>query len=688
MEVVEHKHGVLAAFLNSLSPANLLRGWKARSKNQQDCSMPKVERTMKAAILIQQWYRRYLARMEVRRRYTWTIFQSIEYQGEQDQVKLYKFFNALLTHIPDPTRQPVPAERIKTAAAAAAQQATNPLEHDLLTQPVDPAYKGVHLKFPLRRKDLEALIDSFRRKKPHRLHAKYVAGVLIEAVEHLKRLPNLNQCSTAVSKQVTICGDLHGKLDDLLVVFHKNGLPSPDSPYIFNGDFVDRGKKGLEVLLLLLGVLLVFPGDVSLNRGNHEDHVMNTRYGFVREVKLKYKHCSDFLLKLIEDVYRWLPLGTLVNNKVLVVHGGISDNTDLDWVKNLSRSKYMSLLRPPVTESSAPGAELIDKLEWKQVFDLLWSDPQPADGCIPNSLRGAGTYFGPDVTDKFLAKHHLSYIVRSHECKLGGYELTHGGKVVTIFSASNYYELGSNTGAYVTLSGPQLSPRFVQFSTATPHTKRLTFRQRVGLVESSALRELRTQLLQHREALTEDLKRLDPDNTGYVTVSQWSQVLEARTSLNLPWRMLSHKLVTVNAATGKVQWQTTFQDELPAKRSGSRSSLASASSDVHTHKDTGTVAETLYRNKSSLEAIFRIIDKDNSGYISLDEFSEACALLGEHLEASQDQAVDICRSMDMNKDGQVDLNEFLEAFRLVDMERHGPTTPDDDLSPDEPTNRE
>lgn len=82
------------------------------------------------------------------------------------------------------------------------------------------------------------------------------------------------------------------------------------------------------------------------------------RYGFIREVQSKYRvsfpgngflsysimdlnlqNNSEKLLKLIEGVYRWLPLGTIVNNKVLIVHGGISDTTDLDLIKSLDRGK-------------------------------------------------------------------------------------------------------------------------------------------------------------------------------------------------------------------------------------------------------------------------------------------------------------------------------------------------------------
>ncbi|XP_038109489.1 serine/threonine-protein phosphatase rdgC isoform X3 [Culex quinquefasciatus] len=655
-EMTPHSGSLLKLFTS--------KGWcRQWRKTGRGMSMTKIERTMKAAILIQRWYRRFLARIEIRRRYTWTIFQSIEYAGEQDQVRLYNFFNALLTHIPDTAGRTLDSQNTSRASSNEALDMKFSDESDDLAEEgicgPDRGYQGPTIHFPLDKKELEVIIDLFRKKK-NRLHAKYVAGILREATSKLKRLPNLNPASTAISKQVTICGDLHGKLDDLLVVFHKNGLPSPENPYVFNGDFVDRGKKGLEVFLLLLCTFLVFPGGVFLNRGNHEDTVMNVRYGFVREVHQKYKHNAERLLKLIDEVYRWLPLGTIVNNRVLVVHGGISDSTDLDLIRSLDRSKYISLLRPPITESSAPGAEIIDKVEWKQVFDILWSDPQHNEGCRPNSLRGAGTYFGPDVTNKFLQRYKLQYLVRSHECKPDGHEIMHGGKVITIFSASNYYEIGSNKGAYLKLD-PQLDTHFVMYTAAASKTRKLTFRQRVGLVESSALRELAARLREHRMELERQFVSRDPQGAGVLTITKWCEALEAATNLGLPWRMLRDKLAPLDHPTAA---STTAVAEVSYRKT---LHLLDTDSFKSAQNGTASVAESLYKNKSSLETIFRILDKDNSGQISLEEFGEACALLEKHFpHNTHEQLLDMCRMMDINKDGLVDLNEFLETFRLCE----------------------
>lgn len=58
------------------------------------------------------------------------------------------------------------------------------------------------------------------------------------------------------------------------------------------------------------------------------------------------------------------------------------------------------------------------------------------------------------------------------------------------------------------------------------------------------------------------------------------------------------------------------------------------------------------------------------GYISMEEFSEACDLLGQHLSSPipRQQIIEMAKSMDMNKDGYIDLNEFLETFRIVSTE--------------------
>ena len=62
------------------------------------------------------------------------------------------------------------------------------------------------------------------------------------------------------------------------------------------------------------------PNCIFLNRGNHESVSMTKLYGFEGEVNHKYDSAT---YSFFTHCFKYLPLGHIIGEKVLVVHGGL-----------------------------------------------------------------------------------------------------------------------------------------------------------------------------------------------------------------------------------------------------------------------------------------------------------------------------------------------------------------------------
>jgi len=212
-----------------------------------------------------------------------------------------------------------------------------------------------------------------------------------------------------------VCGDIHGQYYDLLRIFEHCGYPG-EYNFLFLGDYVDRGKQSLETICLLLAYKIKYPNKIHLLRGNHESSVTNRIYGFYDECKRRY---SVRLWRNFTELFNYLPVAALIDEKILCMHGGLSPD-----LRNLN--SISEITRP----TDIPDSGLL--------CDLLWSDPDKETLEFDENDRGVSWVFGEKIVNEFNRKNDLDLIIRAHQVVDDGYEFFANRQLITIFSAPNY----------------------------------------------------------------------------------------------------------------------------------------------------------------------------------------------------------------------------------------------------------
>lgn len=135
---------------------------------------------------------------------------------------------------------------------------------------VEASYKGPRLETidDVTPKWIEECMEWHRDQK--KLHRKYATMIINKAMEIFEKEDSLVRIEIDDLEEITVCGDVHGQYYDLLNIFKLNGSPSHENPYLFNGDFIDRGSFSVEVILTLLSWKVCLPQHFFMTRGNHE----------------------------------------------------------------------------------------------------------------------------------------------------------------------------------------------------------------------------------------------------------------------------------------------------------------------------------------------------------------------------------------------------------------------------------
>jgi protein phosphatase len=554
-------------------------------------------------------------------------------------------------------------------------------EDDLTAIEPDASYAGATVTLPVTESGMLAMLDHFKHgRNLHISSAARIFGAFHRMVSQLASLEEvLLPADDGQKYQLTVIGDLHGQLQDLFSIFAINGLPSKHNWYLFNGDFVDRGNCGVEVIATIFGFKLLFPGCVHFNRGNHESRNQNSWMGFEEEVFAKYSEEEYVdpaaveaaggaavagqrlgggdargrrMLELCHNIFDALPLATLVEKKIFVVHGGLSARCGitLAHIKSIKRKR-----EPPLH-----GTSFEDRL----IEDLLWSDPRNISGTQP-SERGAGVEFGQEITNNFCAVNSVALVIRSHECVMEGFEVQHGGRLITLFSASRYCGTQTNKGAFLTL-GKDLQPAIQQFyahsleqtdfgTAAKDEEEKSGDMAGSDKLADDVIKMLIERICDHKHSLFWYFTQHDSEHCGRVSRVDWATALRNVLALDLPFISYQSRLAELeeDGSINYAKFLERYRIQMADEHNGWQDSVIDQ------------ICQKLYRaiGGGTLREAFAKFDTDGDHFIEYEEFMKTLKTMDCGL--TEAQIYELMRSCDTDNDSKIDFEEFAGRFQVV-----------------------
>jgi diadenosine tetraphosphatase ApaH/serine/threonine PP2A family protein phosphatase len=246
-----------------------------------------------------------------------------------------------------------------------------------------------------------------------------------------------------VPDNLVVVGDLHGDFTALKKIMnminYEEYLKSESNILIFLGDYVDRGKYSLEVLLSLCSIKSQFPNNMFMLRGNHEAYhrFPFTAFDFPKDLLKKFGNSGQTLYaNTIVPFFDSLSSVCEINEFSLLMHGGLPVIKDMEFFRNY---KF----------------RLSDIKSHQQLLEeILWNDPREfSDRNWQESNRGLGKYFGISITKNWLHHTNTKLIIRGHEPCLG-YKFNHNNMILTLFSSKDPYPKFES--AYLQISKKQI----------------------------------------------------------------------------------------------------------------------------------------------------------------------------------------------------------------------------------------